>query len=178
MKKNLATFLLVISIHCFAVAQSGTELITTQRIGVFKLKTTKTDIEKIIGKKIELESKDYLDSVQINYGGVNYILVFSQDYGDDGKKLAERKLYAVSSTTTSLKTKSLIGIGSTKAEILLAYDKFDLTIYNDYDYKQKLNPKDKIQFICLRDFDGGTQITFTTENRVVKKIEVSIDEGE
>ena len=177
MKKNSIVFVLLMSLHFFAAAQSNNDLITTLRIGPFKLKTAKADIEKIVGKTIAITSKDYLDTAEINYGGISYRLIFSQEYDDDAKKPVAWKLYSVSSTTTSLKTKSLIGIGNTKAEILQAYDKFDITINNDYAYKEKGNAKDKIQFINLMDYDAGTRITFTTENRVVKAIEVAVDEG-
>ena len=178
MKIFYFAIVLVIGIHFFAAAQSGADLITTMRMGPFKLNTVKADIEKAIGQKLEAHSKEYFDSVEVNYGGVKYALVFNQEYSEDPKKIAPWKLYAVSSTTTAFKTKSLIGIGSTKAEIILAYDKFDLAIYNDYQYKEKGNAKDKIQFINLLDGDAGTQITFTTENRIVKKIAVTFIEGD
>jgi len=177
MKKAVVIVLALVCLTFFANAQSATDLITTMRIGIFKIKATKADVEKIIGKKLENKSKEYTDSIDINYNGTNYTLVFSPEYNEDGKKPVVYSLYSVSAANTPLKTKSLIGIGSTKAEILQAYDKFDLTINNDYAYKEKGNTKDKIQFISLPDYDSGTRITFTTENRVVKKIEVSIDEG-
>lgn len=178
MKKFCCSILLFTVIHFFAVAQSATDVISTMRMGPFKLNTVKADIEKAIGQKLQSRSKEYFDTAEVTYGGVKYTLVFNQEYSEDPKKAAPWKLYGVSSAATPLKTKSLIGIGSTKAEILQAYDKFDITIYNDYDYKTKGNAKDKIQFINLQDFDAGTQITFTTENRIVKKIEVTIYEGD
>jgi len=177
-KKIVCSFLLMMTFHFFVAAQSTTDIISTMRMGPFKLNTTKADIEKAIGQKLQSRSKEYFDTADVNYGGVKYTLVFNQEYSEDPKKVAPWKLYGVSSITTTLKTKSMIGIGSTKAEILLAYDKFDITIYNDYDYKTKGNAKDKIQFIKLSDFDADTQITFTTENRIVKKIEVTVYEGD
>jgi hypothetical protein len=178
MKFFCCCFLLLMGIHFFAAAQSANDVISTLRMGPFKLRTAKTDIEKTIGQKLQSYGKEYFDTADVNYGGVKYTLVFNQEYSEDPKKVAPWKLYGVSSVLTGLKTKSLIGIGSTKAEILQAYDKFDITIYNDYDYKTKGNAKDKIQFITLKDFDADTQITFTTENRIVKKIEVAFYEGD
>ena len=177
-KKFSCSFFLLMGIHFFAVAQSASDVISTLRMGPFKLNTAKADIEKAIGQKLQSHIKDYFDTTEVNYGGAKYTLVFNQEYSEDPKKIVPWKLYAVSSGATALKTKSLIGMGSTKAEILLAYDKFDVDINNDYDYKVKGNAKDKIQFIYLKDFDAGTQIIFTTENRIVKKIEVSLYEGD
>lgn len=177
-KKIGVSILLLAGMHFFVAAQVATDVISTLRMGPFKLNTAKADIEKAIGQKLPSRSKEYFDTAEVNYGGVKYRLVFNQEYTEDPKKPAPWKLYGVSSSGTTMKTKSLIGIGSTKAEILQAYDKFDITIYNDYDYKNKGNTKDKIQFINLQDFDAGTQITFTTENRIVKKIEVTVYEGD
>jgi len=178
MKKLFCSFLLLTVMHSFSVAQAPADLITTLRMGPFKLNATPAEVEKVIGKKIELHHKEYVDTVDVNYSGIAFTLVFSQEYNEDAKKPALWKLYAVSSAATPLKTKSLIGIGSTKTAILQAYDKYDVTIYNDYEYKEKGNAKDKIQFIHLMDSDAGTEILFTTENRVVKKIEVAIIQGD
>ena len=179
MIRKLFTLLLLLTvIHIAAGAQTGADIISTMRMGPFKLNTTKADIEKAIGQKLQGGNTAYYDTTAVNYGGINYTLVFNQEYSEDPKKPAPWKLYSVASGNTAYKTKSLIGIGSTKAEILQAYDKYEMTIYNDYAYKEKGNAKDKIQFINLLDGDAGTQITFTTENRIVKKIAVTFIEGD
>jgi hypothetical protein len=139
----------------------------------------KPDIEKIVGNKlIAIDKDDYLDTVKVTYNNSNYTLVFNREYNENEKAPIKMKLYSIISTNTTLKTKSGIGLGSTKAQILAAYDKFDIDIYNDYQYKEKKNAKDKIQYINLQDFEAGSQIMFTTENRVVTEIIVSIYEGE
>ncbi len=177
--KKIPTTLFFVLIFClFANAQSPADVISTMRIGPFKINMPKTEVEKIIGQKLIRNEGGYVDSAVFNYGNTNYIVVFNQEYVEEGSKLPKLwKIYSISSSNTKLKTKSVIGIGSTKAQILQAYDKYDLTISNDYSYKEKENPKDKVQFITLSDGEAGTQITFTTENRVVTKIEISVFEG-
>ncbi|NOT91276.1 hypothetical protein [Ferruginibacter sp.] len=158
---------------------NATNVISTLRMGPFKINSCKADIEKIMTTKlVAIDKDDYYDTVKVVYNNSNYTLVFSNEYNEDPKAPLKMRLVFIISTNTSLKTKSGIGLGSTKAQILSAYDKFDINIYNDYQYKEKKNPKDKIQLVTLQDFDAGTQIMFTTENRVVTQIMVGIYEGE
>jgi hypothetical protein len=178
MKKVTTIFCALICISFCAMAQANNDVISTMRMGLFKIYTPKAELEKIIGQKIQNKKGEYGDTAAINYGGANYTLVFNREYNEDTTKPIVWKLFSISSSTTLLKTKSLIGIGSNKADILKAYDKFDISIYNDYQYKEKGNTKDKIQYINLQDGDAGTMIQFTTENRIVTRIQVSIYEGD
>jgi hypothetical protein len=159
-------------------AQSNNEYISTLRLGAFKINSSVSEIEKIIGGKISLpvNKDDYFDTTKLRYNNSDVTLVFNRAYQENEKAPPVWKLYAAISENTRLKTKGGVGIGSTKAEVLLAYDKMDLNIYNDYYYKEKNNPKDKIQMIVLKDYDADTAITLTTEDRKVKKIQVSVQE--
>ncbi len=154
--------------------------ISTMRMGVFKLKTTVAEIEKLIGQKLKISHvvDNYLDTAKVNFEKVDYVLSLAKRYNENEKAPVVWELYSVSSSNTKLKTKSGIGINNTKAEILAAYDKYSLNIYNDWYYKEKGNAKDKIQYITLSDYDAGTQLVFITDNRVVKSIEVTLYEGE
>ncbi len=175
----LAAVLFFLTAAAQTPAASSTNVISTMRMGPFKLNMYKADVEKITGTQlIATDHDDYLDTVNVAYSNSNYTLVFNREYNENEKAPVKMKLYSIISSNTALKTKSGIGLGSTKAQILAAYDKFDINIYNDYQYKEKKNAKDKIQYITLQDFDAGTQIMFTTENRVVTQMIVSIYEGE
>jgi hypothetical protein len=181
MKEKLAVFLSAVLICFGAIAQTSisTDVISTMRMGPFKINSYKADVEKITGSKlVPFDKDDYYDSVKITYNNSNYIVVFANEYNEDAKAPVKMRVVSITSNNTTLKTKSGIGIGSTKAQILAAYDKFDIDIYNDYGYKEKKNARDKIQYINLQDFDAGTQIMFTTENRVVTEITVGIYEGD
>ena len=181
MKAKLIVLLAAVLICFGAVAQTAasTDVISTMRMGPFKLGSFKADVEKITGGKlIAIDKDEYYDTVKVAYNNSNYILVFNSDYNPDPNAPVKMKLSSITCANTPLKTKSGIGIGSTKAQILAAYDKFDINIYNDYQYKEKKNARDKIQFINLQDYDAGTQIMFTTENRIVTAITVGVYEGD
>ncbi len=175
------SFALIAFLFCNATLQAqDANNISTMRMGIFKLKTTVAEIEKLIGQKLKINHAvdNYLDTAKVNFEKVDYMLTFVKRYKENSNEPEIWELYAVSSSNTKLKTKSGIGINNTKAEILVAYDKYSLNIYNDWYYKEKGNAKDKIQHITLSDFDAGTQLVFKTDNRMVKSIEVTLYEGE
>jgi hypothetical protein len=180
MKKKFTILVIFLLVIFSLQAQDATAIISTMRIGIFKLKSTTAEIEKAMGQKIKVKHKqdNYMDTAKIMYNQANYILSFTKRYNENTSAPEVWELFAVSSTNTTLKTKSGIGINNTKAEILSTYDKNDITITNDWAYKEKGNVKDKIQFITLNDYDAGTTLVFKTEDRVVKIIEVMVYEGE
>jgi hypothetical protein len=178
---KVLSFILIVFLCCNANLQAqDVNNISTMRMGIFKLKTTVAEIEKLIGQKLKINHAvdNYLDTAKVNFDKVDYILSFVKRYNENEKAPVILELYSVTSSTTKLKTKSGVGINSTKTEILAAYDKFSISIYNDWNYKEKGNAKDKIQHITLSDFDAGTQLVFITDNRIVKSIEVTLYEGE
>jgi hypothetical protein len=181
MKKLSLVAACIFLMQLLAQAQpANTDNISTMRIGIFKLKSTVQELEKLLGQKIQVRHKEdaYMDTAKLMYNQANYILSFVKRYKEKETDADVMELRAVSSANTKLKTKSNIGIGSTKTAILAAYDKLDMKIYNDWEYKTKGNVKDKIQFITVRDADSGTDIIFTTEDRMVKSIEVTFYEGD
>jgi hypothetical protein len=180
MKKYFYFLVIVLLINSNVQAQEATSFISTMRIGIFKLKSTTAEIEKAMGQKIKVKHKEgnYFDTAKIMYNQAHYILSFTKQYNENATAPEVWELYAVSSTNTALKTKSGMGINNTKAEILSTYDKNDMTITNDWEYKEKGNTKDKIQFVTLNDYEAGTTLVFKTEDRVVKSIEVRLYEGD
>ena len=181
---RLRLIALVVSVMACLMLQAQTstsnDVISTMRMGPFKLNTYRTDIEKMLGTKlISIGKNDDIDTVNVKYNNADYVLIFEAEYNEVENKLSGKmKLAAVTSANIAYKTKSGIGLGSTKAQILSAFDKFDLNIYNDYGYKEKKNARDKIQFIELKDFDAGTEILFMTDNRLVTEITVTIYIGD
>ncbi|MEQ1553339.1 MAG: hypothetical protein ABL929_04120 [Ferruginibacter sp.] len=181
MKKIILVLLIALFMNVFAHGQeANVNFISTMRIGIFKIKSTVAEIEKLTGQKIKFKPNPngYLDTAKIKYNNADYILCFSKRYTENNTTPEVKELYAVSSTNTTLKTKSSIGIYNTKNEILNKYDKYDLRINNDWNFKEKGNVKDKVQYIILYDYDAGTTLTFETTNRVVNLVEVMLYEGE
>jgi hypothetical protein len=181
MKKYLSILIVALSINSTTSAQVlAHDLLTTLRIGIFKLKTTKTEIEKLINQKITFRNvpDGYMDTARVNYQNADYVLAFTKRYNENEKAPVVYELFAVSSSNTTLKTKSGMGVKNTKGAILSTYDKNDISISNDWNYKEKGNTKDKIQFISLNDYDAFTALIFKTENRIVISIEVRPNEGD
>jgi hypothetical protein len=180
MKKFFSLLFIFLVATSHLQAQDATAFISTMRMGIFKLKSTTAEIEKAMGQKIKVKHKqdNYFDTAKIMYNQANYILSFTKRYNENAAAPEVWELYAVSSANTALKTKSGMGISNTKAEILSTYDKNDITINNDWEYKEKGNAKDKIQFITINDYEAGTTLVFKTEDRVVKSMEVRLYEGE
>ena len=179
MKKSF-TLLVIFLFAILSLQAQDANVISTMRMGIFKLKMTIAEVEKAMGQKIKVRHKQdaYLDTAIIMYNQANYILSFTTRYNENGGDTKVWEIHAVSSSNTTLKTKSGIGINNTKAEILSTYDKNDIAISNDWQYKEKGNTKDKIQFITLNDYDAGTTLIFKTEDRLVKSIEVRVYIGE
>ncbi len=179
MKKSFVLIAIFVLAILHLQAQDA-NVISTMRMGIFKLKATTADIEKAMGQKIKVKHKEgnYFDTAKIMFNQANYTLSFIKRYNENASAPEVWELYAVSSANTVLKTKSGMGIGNTKTEILTTYDKNDITINNDWDYKEKGNAKDKIQFVTLNDYEAGTTLIFKTEDRVVKSIEVRLYEGD
>jgi hypothetical protein len=152
------------------------------RIGPFKLNSKKEEVEAVAKTRLQflksLSPDNYFDTAFVVYNNAKYQLVFKMQDEENAGALP-KKLYSVSSINTGLKTRSNIGIGGNKSQILLAYDKMDVSVYNDYFYKDKKNTKDKIQYIEVQDKDNYTRIIFTTVDRVVTEVAVSyIEEGD
>lgn len=177
MKKQLTLTILFLSFFAVSFAQDANQ-ISTMRFGPFKLGSKIVEVEGILKSKVQVKKRgdNWADTINAKYNGADYRLVFTNE--TDEKNQTTWKLYSISSKNTSLKTKSGIGIGSTKPQILLAYDKFNLTVTNDWEYKEKNNVKDKIQFIQLADYEAETMIYFTTVDRNVTEIEVSYNIGD
>jgi hypothetical protein len=178
--KKFFSLLIITVITTLNLRAQDANVISTMRMGVFKLKSTTAEIEKAVGQKIKVNHKqdNYLDTAKIMHNQAHYILSFIKRYNENTSAPEVWELYAVSSANIALKTKSGIGINNTKAEILFTYDKNDITITNDWEYKEKGNTKDKIQFVTLNDYEASTTLVFKTENRIVKSIEVRVYEGE
>jgi hypothetical protein len=181
MKKYLSILLVALLISTTISAQAiQHDIITSMRMGIFKLKSTVVEIEKLTGQKLKIKfiKDNYVDTVTVVYKNASYILGFVKIYDGEGKNVNNVGLYTISSSNTLLKTKSNMGLKSTKAMLLAAYDKNDLEITNYSDFKDKNIAKDKIQNVTLNDFEAASLIVFQTEDRIVKSIEVRIYEGE
>jgi hypothetical protein len=180
MKKFSFLFCFILVLNGFVKAQETSNTTSTLRMGVFKLKMTAEEIEKAIGQKLKIKknSDNYADSVVANFENATYLLTFRKRFDKNEIPTNIWELVNVISRNTKLKTKSGMGLGATKALLLATFDKYDLSIINDWNYKDKKVAKDKCQYIHVNDYDAGTVLVFKTTDRIVTSIEIRIQEGD
>ncbi|AZA79451.1 hypothetical protein EG347_19065 [Chryseobacterium sp. G0186] len=171
MKKIISLFLLVLTFGSMA-AQENFEL-STLRIGPFKIFMEKSEAEKIAGAKLKISDGEQKNVVKYNGETIN-IEVF-QGYGGEAKPDAVT-IAGMTTTSKKFKTKSGMGVGSTRDELINAYKNYPtFSVRPDMDNNGK-RIKDAGYF-NIEDYDAGTQLTFKFVNNIVTEITVYINEG-
>ncbi len=157
--------------------------VTLSGIGPFKVNMTKTEIEKLLGKKIATPHNTNHDSynndtVAITYKDVNLNMVFYQEYLAENK--TETALFSIFSSSPLLRTKSGIAIGDEKAKVLSTYDDYSLNINFDYIEDDKGNykrSKTKSSILLFGENSVST-LRFIMIDKKITAFEVSIYEGD
>ena len=151
--------------------------VSTTRINEFRLGMKKSEIEKLIGKSIQLKMNEGYPSEasHVVYKGIVYEVFFNKAYDDNGNELKDFTIYSVTSQDRTLKTLSGISIGSTFDEVINKYKHNNITIY---DYWTEESTKDKkVRIFTINDFDAATQLMLTIKNGKVSEFHVSYNEG-
>lgn len=170
MKKLITLFTILYSSLIFAQ-------VSTTRINDFKVGMKKSELEKIIGKKINLKMPDGYQEEPVNvvYKGIVYEVYFSNSYDDNGNQLAEMQLASVRSKDKSLKTLSGIGFGSTMNELIEKYKDNNIEISDSWD--DNGNRTKTTRHFTINDYDAGTYLVMTLKNGKVVEFYVSYNEG-
>ncbi|MBT2621092.1 hypothetical protein [Chryseobacterium sp. ISL-6] len=171
--KKIIPLLLVLFASGFLSAQESFE-VSTLRIGPYKVFMKSAEIEKYSGAKLRLTNGEFKNSVK--YSGETIMISTSQEYDNEGKETNGYSIYGVSTTSKKFKTKSGIGVGSTKDDIINAYKNYpSYSTYPGWDDQGK-QVKNESYFI-LNDTDAGTVLSFKMVNNIVTEISVSLNEG-
>ena len=170
MKKLINLFAILFSTLIFAQ-------VSTTRINDFKLGMKKSELEKIIGKSINVKMPDgyQVDAANVVYKGVVYEVYFSNEYDDNGNQLKDMQLSSVKSKDKSLKTLSGIGIGSTLSELIEKYKDNNIEISDSWDYNG--NRTKTTRYFNINDYDAGTYLHITLKNGRVTEFYVGYNEG-
>jgi len=153
-------------------AQENFEL-STLRIGPFKIFMSKTEAEKIAGTKLYAEG-DKKNNVKYN-GETIQIDIFDQ-YVNEANPSVPSVSY-MTTTSKKFKTKSGIGIGSTRDDLINAYRNYSsFSVRPEWDDTMQKPVKDAGYF-TLEDSQAGTQLTFKLVNNTVVEISVYLNEG-
>lgn len=152
--------------------------VSTTRINDFRLGEKKSDLERLMGKSINVNFNEYgymEDPVNIIYKGIVYELYFSPAYDDNGKELNDYTLYSVRSKDKTLKTLSGIKVGSTFDELLSKFKDYNIEISDSWDDDGNRTKNNRI--FTINDYDAGTYLVFSLKNGKVTEFYVGYNEG-
>lgn len=171
MKKIISLFIFVLVFGSMS-AQENFE-ISTLRIGPYKIFMEKSEAEKIAG--IKLKSSDSESKNVVKYNGEIINIEIFQGYGGAAKPDAVT-IAGMTTTSKKFRTKSGMGVGSTRDELINAYRNYPIfSVRPEVDDNGK-RIKDAGYF-NIEDYDAGTQLTFKFVNNIVAEITVYINEG-
>jgi hypothetical protein len=152
--------------------------VSTTRINDFRLGEKKSDLERLMGKSINVNFNEYgymENPVNVVYKGVVYELFFSSSYDDNGNELNDYFLYSVRSKDKTLKTLSGIKVGSTFDELLNKFKDYNIEINDSWDDNGNRTKTERL--FTINDYDTGTYLVFKLKNGKVTEFFVSNNEG-
>lgn len=177
MKKLLILCLLSFGMT-FSFAQDNFDL-STLRIGPFTVFMKDKAVEKFTNTKLVSYDgpNEYNKKNKVNYNGEIIEIIIMEIWDDEGKKENGYQIYSLSTKSKKFRTKSGMGVGSTKDELIEAYRNYpNFSINQMWDEKTEKLSTSKSSFV-LTDNDAGTYLSFTMINNVVTEVNVHMSEG-
>ena len=150
--------------------------ISTTRMNEMRINNTLPQIEKALGKKLEIARKvdDWLYTINISDKGSDLSLGFMESMDENDKTTFV--LYEVKTKSTKIKTLSNLGVGSTLDELWKAYKNYNISVWQTWDEKtEKYSTTERV--FQLNDHDASTAIYFYLRNDKVYEIVVTLQEG-
>ena len=177
MKKLLILSMLLFGmIHSFA--QDNFD-ISTLRIGPFTVFMKDKAAEAFTKSKLVVYDgpNEYNKGNKVNYNGEIIEIIIMEIWDDEGKKENGYQIYSLSTKSKKFRTKSGMGVGSTKDELIDAYRNYpNFSVNQMWDEKTEKLSTSKSSFV-LTDNDAGTYLSFTMINNVVTEVNVHMSEG-
>ena len=167
--KNLSTlFLLLFSM---VISAQNYEL-STLRIGEYKIFMKKEAAEKLANKTFQ-KFDDYDAKNSVNYYGEKIELLGYGTYLSEAEQNVET-IQQLATKSKKFRTKSGMGVGSTKDELLNAYKN-----YPNYSVNQSWeeNESKTTSFFRLTDIDARTELSFKLVNNTVVEVTIYVNEG-
>lgn len=171
MKPYIYFILLLVTIANTAIAQSYE--LSTLKIGEFKLNMPIHNAEAIANKKLKLPIKenDYNGDNFIDYHGERIVVSISKNYEAD--QLPDQYIIqSISTQSPKFKTKSGLGIGSTKEDLIQVFKHFQAFTYYTIHNEDLTSPLKESIFNAF-DLDAHTMITFKLRNNRVIEITIT-----
>jgi hypothetical protein len=161
-----------------AFAQQANMELSTLRIGPFKIFMDKAEAETLAHKPLltATEKNEYKGETVVKYNNELLKVNISQQYAGENQPDKE-VITSMSTTSAKFRTKSGMGVGSTRYDLLNTYkDYSNFQVYaageEDGDKRSK-----SVSYFVLNDLDAMTSISFKMVNNVVVEINVYQDEG-
>lgn len=168
MKKTIFLFL---TLFFTAVNAQDNFDLSTLRIGPFHLKMDLKEADKIAGRKIK--STDYNSPEKINYKGET-VQMYVYSYTDE-KNIEVRTVGNITTRSSKFRTKSGMGVGSTRDQLINAYRNFpSFSVYPEWDDNGKSSKT--VSYFVLTDRDAGSTLSFKLVNNIT--VEVSVYHNE
>ncbi len=174
--------LLVLSLLLFGLtqlfAQDNFDL-STLRIGPFTINMKDKAAEQFTTSKLVVYDgpNEYNKKNKVNYKGEIIGITIMQIWNEEGQKQEGYQIYSLSTTSKKFRTKSGMGVGSTKEELLAAYKNYpNFAVSQMWDEKTEKLSSAMSSFV-LTDNDAGTLLSFTLTNNIVTEINIYMNEG-
>jgi hypothetical protein len=166
MKKILPFLFMFLSTT--TIAQNKDYLLSLDGIGSLKLGMPLVELEKVLKTKVRLKVIDVdsvvlVETIKAKYKGIDVEidLIKRQDY---------IAVNGISTSSPLCKTKSGLGIGATKLQIIAAYEGYHIDAAPLFEYEGDDKPKKnktKSSIIVKEDTEGYAIIFYLVNNKVV-----------
>lgn len=169
--KNKCLTLFLLLFVTLSFAQQNFD-ISTLRIGPFTLNMKDGEADKIAGRKIKIDDKNYTTD-KVHYKG-EIIEIYAYESIENYKTV--QHIGNLSTKSSKFRTKSGLGVGSTKSQLIEAYKNFpSFCVMPGWTEDGKAS-KFESNFI-LTDNDAMTTLTFKMVNDTVTEVLVAWNEG-
>lgn len=146
--------------------------VSTLRIGPYKISMEQAEVEKISGTKMKVI--DGTAKNGIKYNGEILSIDFYSTYLSEAKPDVV-SILGISTTSKKFKTKSGIGVGSMRDDLINAFKNHSsFSVTPSWDENGKRSLKDTGYFV-LNDETAGTALSFKFVDNIVTEISVSIN---
>ncbi|EJL71249.1 hypothetical protein [Chryseobacterium populi] len=164
---------LLLCVFAFSMTSAQDFEVSTLRVGLYKIFMEKTEAEKLAGTKLKMTDGQTKNSVK--YNGELILIDLYEGYVNEAKPSVPT-IMNITTTSKKFKTKSGIGIGSTRDDLITAYKNYpSFSVNPAFDDKgEKLK---NAGYFTLNDHDAGTALSFKFVNNIIVEITVYLDEG-
>lgn len=171
MKKIISILMFALTFGCMS-AQENFE-VSTLRIGPFKVFMPKAEAEKLAGTKLTNSNGEKKNTVK--YNGETIQIDLFDNYINEANPSVSSITY-MTTTSKKFKTKSGIGVGSTRDDLINAYRNYpNFSVRPDWDDNSK--PIKDSGYFNIEDSQAGTLLSFKFINNIVTEISVYLNEG-